>query len=933
MAHQNKEVQNDGELNTLVGSEEKEYSATPLQIPIMKPPELTISRTGTDDARNNVKFESQLPMLYGLHPSTKPSLTPGSSVYNPPVVHASGSSFAPPILNEYSFTSQTQNQSLMPMYVPQNGIQQRLGEVVDLNNIRLSQTIPSTSSSNERLRRRVTKACERCRTHKIKCSGFAPCQNCLKHSAECNFQDKQSSVEPGFKRQKSENDATLFTSLLNPISNNGKSPAELLVNSEPSCKSNRVVDGSEPVTPSTTHDEEYVRSLEKRVAYLESLIESSTRTSAFIPDAHGITPKTSYFPASIPEDKDRDTYSSVVASDPFFMGKIDVTGLLRKENMKFRVCNKTSVCLTVQFCQLIYENLSKESQAIVECPRAQYYGWNLSGCHYLRPNSIPPYPEMPGFEATHKLDLINYFFREINPLFAVLHEPVFREQLSLFTRLEKEPLEQGNRTALFLAMLLLVYALGIRFTEFVKPNGPDMANLNVETTLFKYAHLVLLIFSLEWESIELVQCWLLAALYLRITHKQCSSNNTLCQAVSMARLMGIGRKLRFRGPDTYEVTKLRRVFYSVFCFDRILGLQSGRFLLLNADDISRKFPLFDFKFESSIDDWLTLPSLAMIHISRLTFYIELYEPGRDSPAKIVEMERDLVNLKLWLDKNGFSDDNLRAAAKRADYESPHGLPSAPMSVSCCAQVRLFYSDLILSIYAKLLILYTAVDAVNFTSVKFDLLWGSMNCVLVTLQSLVEANLIYTPWYLTLSTLVTVGIISSLFINAGKYEHEARKTLRESISILRHLQNSLVYDTDGKIIFRERFKMLDESVWVLKLVNHIMALRHEETLNALKDIGIDHGSSEVNRQTFGHFRAHGEKPLGLDELIEKQDLRVKGEKASSPEERSNAVPHDTSSTNRMPEPESQGVEQPGSSDFGMGELFGNLQWFDQWLGTY
>ena len=37
---------------------------------------------------------------------------------------------------------------------------------------------------------RVVKACDRCRSHKIKCSGECPCATCLKQAKECTFSNK-----------------------------------------------------------------------------------------------------------------------------------------------------------------------------------------------------------------------------------------------------------------------------------------------------------------------------------------------------------------------------------------------------------------------------------------------------------------------------------------------------------------------------------------------------------------------------------------------------------------------------------------------------------------------------------------------------------------------------------------------------------------------
>lgn len=166
------------------------------------------------------------------------------------------------------------------------------------------------------------------------------------------------------------------------------------------------------------------------------------------------------------------------------------------------------------------------------------------------------FPDMPDFDEKDKANLVDHFFAEINPLFALLHESVFREQLRLFLQLNSQPLPKTNRAALFLTILALVYALSIRFTEFMKVKGPNMENLTTEDRLFKYAFRMLLIFSVEWESFEIVQGWQLATLCLRISHKQSSFSNTLSQAINMVKLMGLGRFVaKSSDHHTYEILK------------------------------------------------------------------------------------------------------------------------------------------------------------------------------------------------------------------------------------------------------------------------------------------------------------------------------------------------------------------------------------------
>lgn len=854
------------------------------------------------------RFEEPLPILYNLPQCSKTVLGP-NPVNTNGLVSIPGSDY-----------SQQKNYVLPPYHDNFQPVKVDSVESVQANISGILSSVP------EKQRRRVTRACDRCRVHKIKCTGMYPCQNCLKHKTECKYDLRSVPEEFSSKRQKQNSSEPL-------VKQEGTSAPMSKLNLRVSLP-NKESPHRELHTNITkaTYSEKYVHNLQDRIVYLEKLL--ADRDKSFATSLENVESKTSYFPASSADDLDEDCFTNGGLNTNFACN-LDIVGLIRSNLTKWRACGKSQVGLTILLCNYLHKNLSQESQAKVECPRTQYYGWNLSGCHYLRPDAIPPCPKMNGFSDLDKARLVDFFFVEINPLFAILHESVFREQLELFLSLQTDPLQQGNRTALFLAMLLLVYTLSIRFSEFLKPSGPDMGHLDVEESLFKYAHRVTQIFTLEWESFELIQCWLLVTLYLRITHKQSSSGNTLTQGISMARLMGIGLSLLGKnGAKTYEGLKSKRIFFSVFCFDRIIGLQGGKFTILSSDDICRKFPLFEYKSEIKNDDWITLPALAMIHISRLTSYIELYRPNGRDHEKTALMQQDLLRLDTWLDDNGFSDTSI-AASVLSNLK-----PTSQTSITVRAQVYLYFCDLVISIYSKLMYQFISNNHLSAAAVDFDFLIKALRGGISVLQSLDRAGLLFSPWYITISTLISVGVCASVFISACKFEHEMRDILRDSLALLRRLQDSLVLDGTGKLIFRERFKMVNECVWVLKLVNHMIALRHEEVLRSCRDIGIDHGSSDVNKQTFGQFRPLGEKPLGLDELIESQNSRetkTVTEMKITPvtpkaEIRSEKIGNlNGEMTTGFEASIFDQASQPDSAEFGMSELFGHLQWFDQWLG--
>lgn len=859
------------------------------------------------DQNRTSRFDQQMPFMYNPPHAPKSAFMSGVPGFKLQLNYPNtGSSF-----NGIGMPSH-QKSYVPPSYTNHVGEVLASGEGSEAENKPSHvQPAPKTTNQTEKQRRRVSKACDRCRLHKIKCTGNNPCRNCIKHGIQCVYNLRYNTIPSKSlppAEQRCDSDTFTASGIKRPDSQLSMEKKTLPQ------KENDLVGLSK---------DSYIRGLENRVLFLERLLSEQRNVRDDSQYRDGMAPKVSYFSASAAEDSPNEEGAlNGIGTD--LDCKLKVISVMRKFLDKWRANGKRSVGLTVLLCRYLFDNLSEASQAKVQCPRAQYYGWNLSGCHYLRPEPIPQFPTMLGYTDKDKTYLVEFFFTEINPLFAILHESVFREQLRMFSLLQADVLQQGNRTALFLAMLLLVFALSIRFSEFLKPKGPNMHNLHVEECLFKYALRVIQIFLLEWESFELIQCWLLTTLYLRLTHKQSSCGNALNQALNMARLMGLGLHVFRNGPNPYEVLKAKRIFFSVFCFDRIFGLLGGNFTFLSASDIHAKFPLFDFNYESEDDDWVTLPSLAMIHISRLTYYIELYTPGSNQ-EKISTMESDLHQLEEWLDENGFSAEAISKISKQG-----HDTVST-VSLATRVQVHLYFCDLVSSIYSKLMNQFITGNSLDAVAVDFTFPLKIMQSSLQAIRSLDDAGLLFSPWYLTVFTPITAGISASVFIASGKFERELREVLREALSLLHRLQDSPVYDDTGRLVFRERFKMVKECIWVLKMVNHMISLRHEEAIQSCRDIGIDHGPADVNKQTFAQFHARGEKSKGLDELLEKEDFRKSGQKGKTAplvielDSAPNAVETAAIDAQML-----ENTSQPDSTDFGMNELFGHLLWFDQWM---
>ncbi|CAH2351776.1 hypothetical protein CLIB1423_04S05710 [[Candida] railenensis] len=787
---------------------------------------------------------------------------------------------------------------------------------------------------------RVSKACDRCRSQKIKCSGTFPCSTCIRHKKDCKYSKNDNNPETALKRHKVDDD----------------SPFENSAGGADSPK-----------------DQVYVRSLENRVKYLESLLSADSDT--------------------------------LFREDPSPNADMSKWVQLISSSSKWRFSRRHQNIMTIDLCQYVYNTLSEESRKQVTLPRTQYFGWNMSGVHYLSPENLPEEPE---FDLSREQEtvFIDFFFKEVNMLYAILHETVFREQVELFhklreakmqeptnIRVEEEPEQyipkgksrkrqaasqkenekekvppliqnKNNQTKLFSAKLYLVFAIAIRFIEFQKPQGPSLEMLQLEEMLFKYSHRVVEILAFEWESVELIQSWLLIALYLRLTHRQNSAYSALGRAITMTRSMGLGFEVPVAYKATpYELLKAKRIFWAVYTFDRLIGLQLGRYCGLRDNDIYRRFP--SRIYEEEKDDWMTLPAFVMLHIARISNFVHTLSTDTPPLLKFEQINKEVEDLDVWFKEIGFADDDVY---KRGQEEGE-------ISSMVKAQAKLHYYDLVISIHGRGVFNFVG-RVINNEGLKLPLIISSCEGIIKLFNRINGAKLLTTPWYLTLLLLYNVGITSLTFINGGYEIPRNREIFRCSINLIMAIRKSNVKE-GGKIINRDRFKMAKECLWALKMTNHIVMLRLQEDIENMNKIGVDHGSADVNEQNFGQFGKHvskngldsnehlftgnipknqkyGTRAYDRDQELKSRQLANNGNViVGTPlEEDPNRSLHkrlrgleeegedeEDSQTNNQPTPASDTsstsannfVQPAGEVNDPLGnDLLGNLQWFDQWL---
>lgn len=811
-------------------------------------------------------------------------------------------------------------------------------------------SIMSDEAQRPKGRMRVSKACDRCRSQKIKCSGTYPCSTCVKSKKDCKYTQlyagDKNDLQPSVQQQKAK---SVGHNNHNFNNNNGSSQSNSNSNDN---KKRQLSEGLEDddtysVSGGTSgntnaynrnkrtfdaDDPKYVEHLENRIQYLENLL-SNDCTSTFKED-------------STEKEDDPSKWPSLIST-----------------SSKWRVSRRHQNMLTSGLCGYIYKGLSEESRKQVVVPRTQYFGWNMSGVHYLTPEKLPETPSIDELSKEVIDELINFFMKEVNSLFAILHETVFREQVELYRKIQiqqkeeqderekkdsrpkrkettssnsnskedvdkKEKDSRTHQTKLFSAKLYLVLAIAIRFTEFQKPSGPSIEMLRLEEKLFKYSNRIVEILSFEWESFELIQSWLLISFYLRISHRQNSSNQALGRAITMTRSMGLGFESSGAYDATpYELLKAKRIFWCVYTFDRLFGLQQGRYCGIRENDTYRKFPSKDYNLEK--DDWLTLLAFAMLRIARVSNFVHTLSVDTPSMPKFEQINQELAELEEWFSENDIVDDSIVSDLSLVK-----------------SQIKLHYYDLVISIHGKVLFNFMG-RKINYLGFRLDMILNSCQGTVKILNQVNKVKLLTTPWYFTMLLLYNVGIIAATLINSSLYIREAKEIFKNSINLICIIKKSTVKNEEGKVIFRERFKMAKECLWALKMTNHIVLLRLQEDLSDLNQIGIDHGSADVNRQVFTQFGKNtGEERIGEQiftgnipknqiyglQLQENNKRRRKQDgsgsqtnSTSSPDlSASQNLSNNQNNTDFIPSYDILNTQQIDN------DLISNLQWFDQWL---
>ncbi|ANB15751.1 Stb4p [Sugiyamaella lignohabitans] len=470
----------------------------------------------------------------------------------------------------------------------------------------------------------------------------------------------------------------------------------------------------------------------------------------------------------------------------------------------------------------LYRNLSPENQKNVVVPRVQGYGWNMSGRHYLpmRTIEIPP-PDL--ISESLSRSLLQYFFDKVNPLYSTLHRPMFLQQFESYLKTEDK-----RDCLLFMGMFFVVCAVAMRFSEIEEHKE---YREGLEEELFQHGHSIIQTFTFQWESVELVQGWLLITCYLRICHRQSSTWMALGNAVRLCQGMGVMKKFWSPSIPAYELLKLTRVFWCCYTWDRFLGMDFGRAFTIRDEEIQ-----IDRPTQYKDDGWFSETSYVVL---QLAFAVSPVVQDFFRGGLSVNGANAIYDAILDWNENiakpmGYGSDN--------DYISqPVGMAGTRPDPAIICQVRLQYHDCILYLYTRGVYSLLETSLGDGIPNEWPIVARSCKGIIHASEELDKVGKLATAWWLRLSSLYSSVLLLLVCVNAGFETKEILDYIARGLALFEKISS------DG------RFRMTNECLWSLRMLNTMIYLRFGEAQAAMRNIGINPGYSDVNDR---HFASMG-----------------------------------------------------------------------------
>lgn len=709
---------------------------------------------------------------------------------------------------------------------------------------------PTSPPEKKRKREKVARACKRCKHRKVKCDGKFPCETCIRAGAQCVYLGAEREHMTFQECYHRDEDETRENSHLIPMPPGPPCSEGIRATHESNHVDDSVTSGQAHVTQPSQINGNIGSNVAHSVPNVNHQVNGGMQTNGGLPQNGGMPQHHSGGSNHGSSSHHGSHHGSIAGlpvqglggSNPF----LNVPSTILPPIRKTKYTKNFTYYIAPLMAKCIQDGLGKEGAKKIAVPRYQAYGWNMSGIHYLKSRSLAS--SDPLITETRLWHLIDVYFKFLNPIFSPLCEAVFRTQLEKFyqTRETREvdveptssrdaagvrvpdppPINSCDKPEirLFNALCHIACATAMRYLE-VTTN--EVFEAELEETLFDDGYKTIQALSFEWQSLDLIQGWLLITFYLRMCHRQSSAWSALGQATRMCMGMYLFEDLQQdeEDLDPFDRQKQERVFWCAYTWDRVLSLETGRPFSFRDESITFERPM---GYQN--DGWWTITSYGLL---RLAYVISLYSPSKGFrfERQIFDPEKKTVMinaLHAWNEEMksvglGFDDDLNRLPGVHA---------------STYAFLRQQYYSVTYIFNVETLLQFSSGGSIRYDGI------GSTNGLLTSAHGLLKLSLVMkrekcliSPLWLTLSTLFNTGCVLICFANVGIDWTNLADNLGNIVALVTDLQLS------GKFI------MADEILWALKTLNHAVYLRLQRTQQIFRAVGIDHGSQAVNHGRF------------------------------------------------------------------------------------
>ncbi|KAF7189564.1 putative transcriptional regulatory protein C3C7.04 [Pseudocercospora fuligena] len=392
-------------------------------------------------------------------------------------------------------------------------------------------SMPATSPPDQRVdrvRKRITNACIRCRRHKIRCSGSQPCSTCRRRGVDCQFSERQRYTQDYVRElERRVNASAVEQTPLTPTGN--ASVSEVGVQSPVSRSTGQ---------PAGHHDNDR---------------QASSRASA---DQENVNKFALGQPVFVADSQGR----------PIYMGTSSSWAFGRR-------------VLMIAHEHILGRPLSAENLLF---PGKTYdLGWNGER------DSAPAFDTGLLPQADYAMYLINAVKFHVGQIFHLFEEDVFME---MFRRLHEDFTCNNNslRSSMWFKHYLLLLAFG---KEFVARGGASHRPSGLEFFVQATATLPDLLFAEQdpYEELEILSC---AALYLHSLDCRGAAYRMIGDALRKALDNGLHTDMQDQRISEPRKERARKIWWTVHLLDRQMSCLQGLPLALRDEDITARLPSY-----------------------------------------------------------------------------------------------------------------------------------------------------------------------------------------------------------------------------------------------------------------------------------------------------------------------------------------------------